>query len=51
MSKCNSDLIPTTRHKLEVNECQSCKGMWLEFRRWSNWKTRSSTSANRRRGP
>jgi Zn-finger nucleic acid-binding protein len=28
--KCNSDLIPTIRHKIEVNYCQSCKGMWLE---------------------
>jgi len=29
---CNSDLVPTTRHKIEVNRCQSCKGMWLEYR-------------------
>jgi len=28
--KCNSDLMPTIRHKIEVNYCQSCKGMWLE---------------------
>lgn len=29
--KCNSDLVPTIRHKLKVNSCQSCKGMWLEY--------------------
>jgi len=23
--------MPTTRHKIEVNRCQSCKGMWLEY--------------------
>jgi len=28
--KCNTDLTPTRRHKLEVNYCPSCKGMWLE---------------------
>jgi Zn-finger nucleic acid-binding protein len=28
---CNSNLVPTTRHKIEVNYCQSCKGMWLEY--------------------
>ena len=28
--KCNSDLTPTVRHKLTVNYCPSCKGMWLE---------------------
>ncbi|MGH8322137.1 MAG: zf-TFIIB domain-containing protein [Gammaproteobacteria bacterium] len=28
--KCNSDLISTIRHKLKVNYCPSCKGMWLE---------------------
>lgn len=28
--KCNSDLTPTTRHKLKVNYCPACKGMWLE---------------------
>jgi Zn-finger nucleic acid-binding protein len=28
--KCNAELTPATRHKLEVNYCQSCKGMWLE---------------------
>ncbi len=28
---CNVDLIATTRHKLEVKECPSCKGMWLEY--------------------
>lgn len=29
--KCNSDLVPTIRHKIKVNSCQSCKGMWLEY--------------------
>ncbi len=29
--KCNSDLAPTIRHKLKVNSCQSCRGMWLEY--------------------
>ncbi|MDE2210919.1 MAG: zf-TFIIB domain-containing protein, partial [Betaproteobacteria bacterium] len=24
--------MPTIRHKIEVNSCQSCKGMWLECR-------------------
>ena len=28
--KCNIDLVPTQRHKLEVEYCPSCKGMWLE---------------------
>lgn len=28
--KCGSDLVPTIRHKIQVNCCQSCKGMWLE---------------------
>jgi len=28
--KCQTDLTPTMRHKIEVNYCQSCKGMWLE---------------------
>ena len=28
--KCNSDLTPAIRHKVKVNYCQSCKGMWLE---------------------
>jgi Zn-finger nucleic acid-binding protein len=28
--KCSIDLVPTTRHKIKVNYCQSCKGMWLE---------------------
>ena len=28
--KCNLDLTPTVRHKLKVNYCPSCKGMWLE---------------------
>ncbi|MDE1887020.1 MAG: zf-TFIIB domain-containing protein [Gammaproteobacteria bacterium] len=28
--KCGSDLAPAIRHKIRVNYCQSCKGMWLE---------------------
>ncbi len=28
--KCGVDLLPTERHKLKVNYCQSCKGMWFE---------------------
>jgi Zn-finger nucleic acid-binding protein len=24
------DLVPTMRHKLQVNHCPSCQGMWLE---------------------
>jgi len=28
--KCNADLVPAVRHKINVNYCQSCKGMWLE---------------------
>lgn len=28
--RCNVDLVPATRHKLKVNICQSCKGMWFE---------------------
>ena len=28
--KCNADMIPTNRHGIAVNYCQSCKGMWLE---------------------
>lgn len=28
--KCKSDLTPVIRHKLHVNYCPSCKGMWLE---------------------
>jgi Zn-finger nucleic acid-binding protein len=27
---CRVELVPTIRHKLKVNYCQSCKGMWLE---------------------
>ena len=27
---CNVELQPTTRHKIKVNYCQSCEGMWLE---------------------
>lgn len=29
---CNVDLVSTTRHKLEVKECPSCKGMWMEYK-------------------
>ncbi|MDE2235032.1 MAG: zf-TFIIB domain-containing protein [Gammaproteobacteria bacterium] len=28
--KCNSDLTSVVRHKLNMNYCPSCKGMWLE---------------------
>jgi len=28
--RCNSDLTPTLRHKIKVNYCPTCKGMWLE---------------------
>jgi Zn-finger nucleic acid-binding protein len=28
--RCGVDLQPAERHKLKVNYCQSCKGMWLE---------------------
>jgi Zn-finger nucleic acid-binding protein len=28
--KCSVDLQPTMRHKIQVNCCPSCKGMWLE---------------------
>ena len=28
--RCGVPLVPTMRHKLQVNYCQSCKGMWLE---------------------
>jgi Zn-finger nucleic acid-binding protein len=28
--RCKSALTPTIRHKLEVNYCPKCKGMWLE---------------------
>lgn len=28
--KCRVDLLPVVRHKLAVNYCQSCKGIWLE---------------------
>lgn len=28
--KCNTELTPATRHKLKVEQCPSCKGMWLE---------------------
>lgn len=28
--KCKVDLASTIRHKLKVNLCPSCKGMWLE---------------------
>lgn len=28
--KCGVDLQPTERHRLKVDYCQSCRGMWLE---------------------
>jgi len=28
--RCNLTLAPTMRHEIKVNQCQSCKGMWLE---------------------
>ena len=28
--RCGVILVPTVRHKIQVNYCQSCKGMWLE---------------------
>ena len=28
--RCGVDLQPAERHRLEVNYCPSCKGMWLE---------------------
>ena len=28
--RCGSDLVPAIRHKVQVNCCESCKGMWLE---------------------
>ena len=28
--RCAVELVPTMRHKLKVNSCPSCKGMWLE---------------------
>ena len=28
--RCKSALTPTVRHKIKVNYCQTCKGMWLE---------------------
>lgn len=28
--KCNVDLVPAMRHRLKVNSCPSCKGMWFE---------------------
>ena len=28
--KCNVDLQPTVRHRLKVNSCPSCRGMWFE---------------------
>lgn len=27
---CNQDLVPTLRHKIQVQLCPSCQGMWLE---------------------
>ena len=28
--KCAVNLVPTVRHKIPVNSCPTCKGMWLE---------------------
>lgn len=28
--KCNVDLVPTVRHKVDMSLCPSCKGMWLD---------------------
>ncbi len=28
--QCNVDLTPAVRHRLKINTCPSCKGMWLE---------------------
>lgn len=28
--KCDIDLAPASRHKIKVEQCPSCKGMWLE---------------------
>lgn len=28
--KCNVDLVPKVRHKIDVDFCPSCKGMWLD---------------------
>jgi len=28
--RCNVDLQPVVRHKLPVNHCPSCRGIWLE---------------------
>lgn len=28
--KCNVDLVSTARHKITVQACPSCKGMWFE---------------------
>lgn len=28
--KCNKDLAPAVRHKIKVNACSSCNGMWLD---------------------
>lgn len=28
--RCNTELVPTDRHKLTVQACPTCKGMWLE---------------------
>ncbi len=27
--KCHTDLTPATRHRIEVDLCNNCKGMWL----------------------
>lgn len=28
--KCNVDLVPAVRHKVNMGVCPSCKGMWLD---------------------
>lgn len=28
--KCNVDLVPAVRHKVNMSVCPSCKGMWLD---------------------
>ena len=28
--KCSTDLVPAIRHKIQVNTCPTCKGMWFD---------------------
>ena len=30
--KCNVTLVPRMRHRIPVKYCESCNGMWLEYR-------------------